>query len=116
MYGSLLALKLVIDQDRRPGRFLLTGSANIMALPLVADSLAGRIALHTLLPLSQSELQGRANDFLQRAQIQDWPLTQATWAMAQGNTVAHVLAGGYPEMRQRATSTRRRWRSLFHCL
>ena len=103
----LLALKLVIDQDRRPGRFLLTGSANIMALPLVADSLAGRIALHTLLPLSQSELQGRANDFLQRAQIQDWPLTQATWAMAQGNTVAHVLAGGYPEMRQRATSARR---------
>jgi uncharacterized protein len=103
----LLALKLVIDQDRRPGRFLLTGSANLMALPQIADSLAGRIALHTLLPLSQSELQGRPNDFLQRAKVQDWPLSQAGWASPPGGTVAHVLAGGYPEMRQRPTAARR---------
>jgi hypothetical protein len=103
----LLALKLVIDQDRRPGRFLLTGSANLMALPQIADSLAGRVALHTLLPLSQSELQGRRNDFLQRAQAQDWPLTHPAWAAPPGGTVSHVLAGGYPEMRQRPTGARR---------
>jgi hypothetical protein len=103
----LLALKLVIDQDRRPGRFLLTGSANLMALPHIADSLAGRMALHTLLPLSQSELQGRPNDFLQRAQAQDWPLTHPSWAGPEQGTVAHVLAGGYPEMRQRPTVSRR---------
>lgn len=103
----LLALKLVIDQDRRPGRFLLTGSANLMALPQIADSLAGRIALHTLLPLSQSELQGRPNDFLQRAQAQDWPLTHPSWVTPQRDTVAHVLAGGYPEMRLRPTGARR---------
>jgi len=103
----LLALKLVIDQDRRPGRFLLTGSANLMALPQIADSLAGRMALHTLLPLSQSELQGRPNDFLRRAQAQDWPLSHAAWATPQDGTVAHVLAGGYPEMRQRPTGARR---------
>ena len=103
----LLALKLVIDQDRRPGRFLLTGSANLMALPQIADSLAGRMALHTLLPLSQSELQGRPNDFLQRAQAQDWPLTHPAWVTPQGDTLAHVLAGGYPEMRKRPTGARR---------
>jgi hypothetical protein len=36
----LLAIKKSVDEDRRPGRFLLTGSANLMALPAVADSLA----------------------------------------------------------------------------
>ena len=66
----LLALKMSIDQDRRPGRFLLTGSANILALPQIADSLAGRMEVHTLMPLSQAELQGRPSDFLQRAQGQ----------------------------------------------
>ena len=48
----LLALKLSIDQDRRPGRFLLTGSANLLSLPQIADSLAGRMEVHALLPLS----------------------------------------------------------------
>ena len=103
----LLALKLVIDQDRRPGRFLLTGSANLMALPRIADSLAGRMALHTLLPLSQSELQNRPNDFLQRAQAQDWALSLPAWRALPEDMVARVLAGGYPEMRQRPTLARR---------
>ena len=103
----LLALKLVIDQDRRPGRFLLTGSANLMALPQIADSLAGRLALHTLLPLSQAEIQGRPNDFLQRAQTHNWPLSHPTWTTPQRDTVGQVLAGGYPEMRQRPTAARR---------
>ncbi|RYF78172.1 MAG: ATP-binding protein [Comamonadaceae bacterium] len=102
----LLALKLSIDQDRRPGRFLLTGSANLMALPQIADSLAGRIALHTLLPLSQAELQGRPSDFLQRAATQNWPLAHAA-KPDSADFVAHVLAGGYPEMRQRPSPARR---------
>jgi hypothetical protein len=54
----LLAIKKTVDEDRRPGRFLLTGSANLMALPTVADSLAGRMETLTLLPLSQSEIHG----------------------------------------------------------
>ena len=107
----LLALKFAIDQDRRPGRFLLTGSANLMTLPQVADSLAGRIALHTLLPLSQSELQGRPNDFFAHALAQDWPLTHPAWVVPatapRSDTVHHVLAGGYPEMRLRPSTARR---------
>jgi uncharacterized protein len=53
----ILAIKKTVDEDRRPGRFLLIGSANLMALPTVADSLAGRMEILTLLPLSQSEMQ-----------------------------------------------------------
>lgn len=53
----LLAIKKSVDEDRRPGRFLITGSANLMTLPTVADSLAGRMETLTLLPLSQSELE-----------------------------------------------------------
>ncbi len=49
----LLAIKKSVDEDRRPGRFLLTGSANLMALPTVADSLAG--LLSALLDLNSSE-------------------------------------------------------------
>ncbi|CAN7640107.1 ATP-binding protein [Acidovorax sp. LjRoot129] len=107
----LLALKQSVDQDRRPGRFLLTGSANLMALPQIADSLSGRVEIHTLLPLSQSELQGRASDFLQRAQEQNWPLTNSEWVTpavnGESDTVLNALAGGYPEMRARLSAARR---------
>ncbi len=105
----MLALKMSIDQDRRPGRFLLTGSANVLALPQIADSLAGRMETHTLLPLSQAELQGRPNDFLQRAQTQDWPPLHA-----RSNLQDMALAGGYPEMRERASLARRQaWASAY---
>ena len=60
----LLAIKKSVDEDRRPGRFLLTGSANLMALPTVADSLAGRMQTLSLLPLSQSEIASRATNWL----------------------------------------------------
>lgn len=104
----LLALKLSIDNDRRPGRFLLTGSANVMSLPAIADSLAGRIEVHALLPLSNAEIAGRESDFLQRALAQDWPAQISTGIPGIGEAfVAHVLAGGYPEMRGRPTARRR---------
>jgi uncharacterized protein len=110
----MLALKMSVDEDPRPGRFLITGSANILALPQIADSLAGRMEVHGLLPLSQAELQRRDNDFLQRVQTQNWPLTQPDWtppavAGISGTTgmIEHALAGGYPEMRRRASGARR---------
>ena len=56
----LLATKKSVDEDSRPGRFLLTGSANILTLPKVADSLAGRMETIRLLPLARSEVIGRA--------------------------------------------------------
>lgn len=62
----LPAIKKSVDEDRRPGRFLLTGSANLMLMPTVADSLAGRMETLTLLPLSQSELHGTSVNWLDR--------------------------------------------------
>ena len=102
----LMALKLVIDQDRRPGRFLLTGSANLMALPQIADSLAGRVEILTLLPLSHSELARRPNTFLSQARAQSWSLTSPS-ALTPVDMTQQVLAGGYPEMQQRTTPARR---------
>lgn len=102
----LMALKLVIDQDRRPGRFLLTGSANLMALPQIADSLAGRVDILTLLPLSHSELARRPNNFLSQARTQSWSLSTPT-PDHHVDMTHQVLAGGYPEMQQRASPARR---------
>src|SRR5437879_629568 len=53
--GLMPAIKLAVDRDRRPGRYLLTGSANVMALPQISESLAGRIELHVLWPFSEGE-------------------------------------------------------------
>jgi predicted AAA+ superfamily ATPase len=53
----LRAVKLAVDRDRRPGRFLLTGSTNVSTLRSVAETLAGRIAVHTLHPFSWSEMR-----------------------------------------------------------
>lgn len=107
----LLALKLSIDQDRRPGRFLLTGSANVMSLPTIADSLVGRVEVHSLLPLSNAEISDHGPHFLDRARRQDWPApgtTDAGFATCTGDAlIERILAGGYPEMRQRASPQRR---------
>ncbi len=62
----LLAIKRTVDEDYRPGRFLLTGSANAMTLPRVADSLAGRIETIRMLPLARVEVAGGAQTFLER--------------------------------------------------
>ena len=62
----MLVLKMAVDNDPRPGRYLLTGSANVMALPAVGDSLAGRIEIINLLPFAQSELEGRQNALINR--------------------------------------------------
>src|SRR3990167_7714751 len=71
----LRAIKLSIDENRQPGRFLLTGSANLLALPQIGDSLAGRMEILTLFPLSLAEIECRDNHFLHYAQNQSWPST-----------------------------------------
>jgi predicted AAA+ superfamily ATPase len=101
----LLAIKQAVDGDRRPGRFVLTGSANILTLPTVADSLAGRMEVIDLLPLAQAEILGQSSsDFLAQAfagQVARPGPLQTGAALVQA-----VLAGGYPEMRRRATPAR----------
>jgi predicted AAA+ superfamily ATPase len=62
----MLAIKEDIDRERLAGRYLLTGSANVMALPKVADSLAGRMEILTLYPLARGEIIGVKEDFIAR--------------------------------------------------
>src|SRR5712692_8417997 len=58
------AIKLAVDRRRTAGRFLLTGSADVLSLPRVSESLAGRVEVLTLWPLSRGELAGRREGFI----------------------------------------------------
>jgi uncharacterized protein len=101
----LLAIKKSVDEDRRPGRFLLTGSANLMALPTVADSLAGRMETLLLLPLSQSEMASRSLNWIDSAFAGQ--LLQVDQPALGHDLVERVLRGGYPEAISRITAKRR---------
>ncbi|OGR01101.1 MAG: AAA family ATPase [Deltaproteobacteria bacterium RIFOXYD12_FULL_55_16] len=101
----LLAIKKSVDEDRRPGRFLLTGSANLMALPTVADSLAGRMETLSLLPLSQSEIESRSANWIDSAFT---GLILKAGQPALGSELSErVLRGGYPEAISRVSAKRR---------
>lgn len=101
----LLAIKKTIDEDRRAGRFLLTGSANLMTLPTVADSLAGRMETLSLLPLSQGEIHGGTANWLDSAFSGTVP--EPGVLLTGNDLVEAVLRGGYPESVSRATARRR---------
>jgi uncharacterized protein len=101
----LLAIKKTVDEDRRPGRFLLTGSANLMILPTVADSLAGRMESLTLLPLSQCEIRHSAVNWLDSVFTGEFP--KVSTPVIGEELVEVVLAGGYPEAVSRPTVRRR---------
>jgi predicted AAA+ superfamily ATPase len=112
----LLALKWTVDQDRRPGRFLITGSADVMSLPGVADSLAGRIEVLTLWPLAGAELCGSPGGWLDAvfaALAADAVPPVVDQQQARGEVGAalatRVLAGGYPEAVRRAPARRAAW-------
>lgn len=102
----LLAIKESVDNDQRPGRFLLTGSTNLMAMPLVADSLAGRLEVITLLPFAQAELAGTPGDLLERL-LKGQGLPAVTHAVTGDELMERVLKGGYPEALRRSSANRR---------
>lgn len=101
----LRAIKLSVDKKRKPGRFLLTGSANLLAFPHIGDSLAGRMEVLTLLPLSISEIEKRGCSFLKYIQTQDWPIYPTD--PNKFNYISRVIIGGYPEMLKRKEPVRR---------
>ncbi len=101
----LLAIKKSVDQNRRPGRFLLTGSSNLMALPTAADSLAGRMETLSLLPLSQSEIESSSANWIDA--IFTGRILQAAQPVVGDDLVERVLRGGYPEAVLRASAKRR---------
>lgn len=101
----LRAIKQAVDNDRRPGRFLLTGSANILALPTVSESLAGRMEVVTLLPLAQSEIRNVTSNFLDTAFAGE--VTAPREPFTGDTLIERCLMGGYPEMLARQDPRRR---------
>ncbi len=98
-------LKAAVDRDRRPGRFILTGSANVLLLPRLADSLAGRMEILRLHPLAQAELAGRQPDFLEALFGDGFKAGQQ---VRLGKELAErVAAGGYPAALARSSPRRR---------
>ncbi len=101
----ILPLKAAVDRDRRPGRFLLTGSADLLRVKGVGDSLAGRAESVELLPLSQGEIRrrGTPEDFVAAVVGGAWP------AAGTPIDLAGVVQGGYPEAIRRPEPRAGRW-------
>ena len=101
----MLAIKVAVDTDKTPGRFLLTGSANVMALPTIGDSLAGRLSIVELLPLAQAELHASPGRLIERL-FDDGPLAFTPLPVVGAELRRIIVAGGYPEALQKKSSRR----------
>ncbi len=99
------AIKLAVDKSRQPGRFLLTGSANVMTLPRLSESLAGRMEVIPLYPFSAGELAGVAEGFL--ARLFASTIANSKPVSASTEIEARLARGGYPEATARETDVRR---------
>lgn len=100
------SLKLAIDQRRSPGRFILTGSANVLFVPNLADSLAGRMGILRLHPLAQVEIDGTRPRFLD-ALFRDALRTTLTERLG-ADLSRRIVDGGYPAALTRQAPARRR--------
>jgi predicted AAA+ superfamily ATPase len=100
-----LSIKKLVDENRKERRLILTGSADVMTLPQVADSLAGRIEIHNLWPLSQTEILGKRSKFLHTLIAADgrFKPQKTVWK----DVIEAIRAGGYPEALQRESKGRK---------
>ncbi|HZL69835.1 MAG TPA: ATP-binding protein [Candidatus Limnocylindrales bacterium] len=102
-------IKLALDRRREPGRFLLTGSANVLLLPKLSESLAGRMEVLTLWPFSQGEINGVQEGFIDTlfSKQPDWQAGKSS-APRRAELFAKILAGGYPPLATRRQAARRK--------
>ncbi len=102
------AVKQLVDAEQTPGRFLLSGSTNFLTVPNISESLAGRVQLFRLSPLSEAELAGT-----QPTKIDHWfdgmPRLAPVVPIARNEYLARLCRGGYPEAIELSPSARRRW-------
>lgn len=102
------AIKAEVDLDRRPGRFLLTGSSRLLAAPDMAASLVGRVETLELWPLAQAELTSAPGRFVD--QLFDEPQAfLRRGPMTRAQLVERVVNGGYPEAVARTLQRRAAW-------
>jgi uncharacterized protein len=106
-----LAIKRVVDVERRKGQFVLTGSSNVFTTTDVADSLAGRMRTLKLWPLSVAEIKsGPVSHFVDWAMQKDPNLGQISdpEPLARSDYIELILAGGFPETRALPLRSRQR--------
>lgn len=90
-----LAIKREADKNREPGKFLLTGSADVLLLPRLSESLAGRLEILTLWTLSQGELINHTEGFIDKAFSDSSPRVFAG-SIDRKEIVGRVLTWGIP--------------------
>ncbi|MGQ0623633.1 MAG: ATP-binding protein [Sporichthyaceae bacterium] len=106
----VLAVKAAVDLDRRRGEFILTGSTNFLTVPTISESLAGRADFLTLWPLSQGELHGGADGFIDRAFAGPADLLgHRGGALERDEYLERLCLGGYPDLLRIGERGRRRW-------
>lgn len=98
-------LKVAVDRHRTPGRFLLTGLANVLLVPHLSDSLAGRMEIVRLHPLTQAELAGKDVDFV--GALFDGKFPSGSRPRLARELAERIAAGGYPAAVQRPSARRR---------
>lgn len=104
----LLVIKQRVDRNRGPGQFLLTGSANLLTAPSIADALTGRIEYVRLGPFSQGELNGEREAFIPRLFAGDFPRLTGQ-EVGRRVYAPMIAAGGYPEAVARRPARRARF-------
>jgi uncharacterized protein len=93
------AIKIAVDEDPRPGRYILSGSSRFLTVPTLSESLAGRAAFIDLWPLSMAEVTGGSADFLSRVFREPDSLRGAESAWTRDEYIRAICSGGYPEAR-----------------
>lgn len=104
----LLAIKRSVDENRAPGRFLVTGSADLLQVRGAQESLAGRAETVPMFGLSQGEIAGSRDDFASRIWSGDLAAASPP-SMRKRDYLDAVCVGGYPEARRRTPARRARW-------
>ncbi|OGF47662.1 MAG: hypothetical protein A2452_03265 [Candidatus Firestonebacteria bacterium RIFOXYC2_FULL_39_67] len=106
-------LKTRIDEDRKPGMWLLTGSQNFVLMQNVSQSLAGRIAVLELLPLSLAEIAGNGKNSLTPEAILSTKDRSGKHKVNSLNLAAWVLKGSFPEPNVNKQVDRKLWCSSY---
>ena len=103
------AIKIAMDRKRQPARFLLTGSADVLLLPKLSESLAGRMEVLTLWPFSQGEIAGIRERFIDElfSKQPSWH-PETSRALQRNQLFETIIAGGYPPLAARQRAARRK--------
>lgn len=105
-----IPLKKIVDEQKKYGQFLLTGSANVLMLPKLSESLAGRMMIYTMWPLSQSEIRDLSSHNFINKVFQKDAIFKNTEELSDDEWSEILIKGGYPaSLRSKTHKQRNIW-------